>query len=195
MSILKIVSWAVLSILIVSAVLLYIIGSSLARQGAQAISEAVFEGIGNRAIQLDRLGELGVPYLNVVRTKVPKQIYENWQGIHCSLDIDAPPFDPRQENSVVALIKNGPPRRAYLIYQGSPPKFDDFFIETKAISLLGPQKYFEPPPPGLAASVAEKYTHDLSGQYKSAMSGRRYTWESTICANFTFTLFTEQIGD
>lgn len=195
MSILKILVWTVLGITIIFTVLLYIIGSSLAREGAQSIAKAVFQGIGNRAIQLDRLGELGVPYSNVVRTRVSKQIFENWQGINCSMDIYAPPFDPRQENSVVVLTKNGPPLLVYIIYEGPPPKFDDFFIESKAISLLGPQKYFEPPPPGVAPKFVGKYTQDLSLQYKSALYERRYTWESTICANFTFTLFTEQTGD
>lgn len=166
----------------------YMVLASMQSEGERAIRARLFTGIGDRAIQLDRLSKLGVPYSNIVRTKAPNNLYENWEDINCEMNIFAPPFYPKQENSVVAILKPSPSRDVYLIYHGSPPKFEPFLLGSDALSLLGSLTYFEPRPPNATAN----YTQDLSAQYKSVMKGQLYSWESTICANFTFTLFMEQ---
>ena len=146
----------------------------------------VFSTIGDRAIQLDRVGSVGEPVGMEAKISIEKSVIDFPGTISCTSKIFAKDHDPRERSSTEILIDGILFPDIYLIYNGRPPDFDKFFDKKTALKLLGPQKYFFPDRVNpILLDTGDDYFRD----FQKLIMGRNYGWHSTECENFTYTVF------
>lgn len=159
----------------------------------------VFATIGERAIQQDRLGEIGYPAYFQAKIMLPREFILAPNTITCDSKIVASAVDPRLFRPSIALVDprvyspmgvlfaSWRPLRVAIIYNGRPPDFTEFFNKDFAPSGLGPQQQFSQETLKLAGRAWESYAK----AYKEIVLNRRFTWRSVECTDFTYTIFEE----
>ena len=147
-----------------------------------------FSTIGDRAIQLDRIGSVGLPLHIENQISIERSVIDNPETLSCSSKVIARVSDPRENSSTAFLISGIFFPTIYLIYNGRPPDFNKFFNKDTALQLLGPQKHF------LSDRVDPDLIdkgYDVSSDFRRLIMDRKYIWHSTECDKFTYTIFKE----
>lgn len=162
----------------------------------------VFPGIVDRAIQLERIGEIGIPEVNwyIVDAPFPTERRETMHAlaalrdakgeIDCSLDISVSDLDVRKYSPSMGVMLSYRPLRYLVVFNGAPPDIEAFLSSRDIDSLLGPVENFstDPSAPGFLSDGL-----DLRTSYNIAAAGDRNSlhWESDECGKFSYIVFSK----
>lgn len=141
--------------------------------------------LGDRAIQLDRIGEVGRPRFFMSEVNIPKNVWEKIDDLSCASKISAKEVDLREYGLVAAGVKKDSPWIVYLFYFGPPPNFAAIISENGARQYFGPQKV-------LSTGSSNVPNLDYREEFDKFVAGRNFTWQSVECEYFTYTVIKEQ---
>jgi hypothetical protein len=183
-----------LLLLMVSAVALIAYFSplvaSLYNEGRRSLTYSAYGVAVDRAIQLSRLGRILPGTLPVPEDaiEVPKSVLNNPASLGCDSAIVSREFDPAKVRYAVVLLDFGWTTTAYIIYSGPPPDFSPF--------LAGKNQRFYFSSAAVTNSEGNEEVaggrSDFETQYRQAISGREFVWESFECSGFTYTKIVER---
>lgn len=156
-------------------------------ESKMALRYRAFSALGNRAIQLDRLGGTGAVIYGAKAISFPESLRVDPLSISCDFDLRAMAFDPKTESGVNVAVTPRGKIAAVLIYHGKPPDFSPFLRSTTARDLFGPVEFFTADHPDAPSRKVAYYD-----AYDYVLSGKNLRWESHECDQFTYTTFWEQ---
>lgn len=164
----------------------YCLYLAVGNEGRVASVRRVFSIAGERAIQLDRYGrvfaEEDFEAPATARNLSPPEV----SNVTCKSRIV--PYESRHpgERKVFAAVKSVSPVEVYLFYTGKPPDLGPVLNGGQG------RKYFLPQAVKFSGMRAMPYqTYDASHEYDAYISGRTFTWKSSVCNAFSYTIILE----
>ena len=182
----KIIAYGYFAITAIAASFFVYILYGVNYEATMALRYDAFSTLGNRAVQLDRLGRIGAVIHEARAIGVPDSLRADPLSINCDLDLRVKAFDPKTETGVNVVASPHGKINAVLIYHGRSPDFSPFLRSSTARELFGPVEFFTTDHPDLPSRKMAHYE-----AYDLVLSGKRLTWKSCECDRFTYTIFWE----
>lgn len=163
-----------------------------------------FHEITVRAIQLDRIGQMGVSaneYYNGFSFPKPKGFLEakkelypfhnSGRMIDCSLDIQIEASDPKNVNAVIGSMLLFKPWHYAVVFEGKIPDLSQFLVAEPAPDLFQYVPHYFPLLDGRSPNPSST---DISLYLERVRSGHPdgFSWQGTECANFSYIEFSEK---
>lgn len=154
-------------------------------ESEMALRSEFWHVLGDRAIQLDRIGEVGRPRFFQSRVYISPEAWQKIDSLNCSSKIEVERTSLLEYGSVSVGIKHNDPWVVYLFYFGPAPNF------SAVISARGAREYFGPQAL-LDAKGSNDSNKDYRRKFDQYIAGRNFSWHSVECEFFTFTVIKEQ---
>jgi len=158
-----------------------------------------FSGIVIRAIQLERVGSMGVAKNNQFNTRsvyppdmeaareYVRDLYQSGREFGCDAEIRMPPVDPREFDPTVATLLDYRPFRYVVVFHGAPPDISMFLDPNTNAQLLEQLPYYEDP------SEIENWAYMKSDfDQISRRFSDRLRWRAVECRDFSYIEFWER---
>ena len=164
-----------------------------------SVHAALFNGIIDRAIQIDRVGHAGfilneayngepsprpVQYENV--RAVLERIDLSGASLDCAVGIVLPSVDVTQVDPAVGAVFSMRPFQFVAVFSGPAPDLGQFFSESNGRRLMAPISLYYPLMEGRSPPRPE-WT-DLRDEYDSVMRGNpgQFAWQAVECGTFSY---------
>ena len=150
----------------------------------------LFDSIFNTALQLDRVGVIGVPQFNTPEIEYPPDLRERPESISCASGVRAKVVDPTKFPTSSVLVISDSPLFVLAIYSGKPPDIDAFLKNKNLQRYLGPQRaYVRNPIQGGPVSLGLLRGHqDVWPIYMRYIGGRTLSITSVQCPTFSYSI-------